>query len=251
MEESRLRLDDLGAGYQMWQDRDGYCFGVDSVLLAHFASLYARQGDEVMDLCAGAGAASLLLLARAPGVRLSAAELDEGRFSLLERNFALNKVPARAMRADAGNMPIETRGRFDLVLANPPYFRANSGKAPERLSEAMARHEVALDLQGLVRSASCLLKGAGRFALVHRADRLQEILRLLGGEGLAAKEARFVYPKPGKGASLALVCAKKGGKEGVAVGPPLTIMDEEGKYTEEINAIYSRGGRSGVRLRSV
>ncbi len=233
------RLDDLQCGgYRLIQRPDAFRFGTDSVLLADFVR--AKPGRAV-ELCSGAGLISLLLLTREPRLSLDCAELDPAASAAAERNFAENGLgeSVRALcldiRAHRAALP---HAAYGLAVCNPPYFAEGSGRASE--SMAVARSEAGCTLAEVVAAAAWCLRTGGAFCLVHRPERLAELLSLMVGAGLEPKRLRLVQHRLEKPPSLVLVEGRKGARPGLEVLPALILTGPDGQDTAEVRRIYHR-----------
>ena len=209
-----------------------------SVLLADFVR--AKPGRAV-ELCSGAGLISLLLLTREPRLSLDCAELDPAASAAAERNFAENGLgeSVRALcldiRAHRAALP---HAAYGLAVCNPPYFAEGSGRASE--SMAGARSEAGCTLAEAVAAAAWCLRTGGAFCLVHRPERLAELLSLMVGAGLEPKRLRLVQHRLEKPPSLVLVEGRKGARPGLEVLPALILTGPDGQDTAEVRRIYHR-----------
>lgn len=197
------------------------CFplGADSLRLAAFATV--RQGDRVCDLGCGAGALPLLLLARESSLDLSGVELDGEAAALARRNLAENGLSGVIRTGDLRRVREQfPAGRFDLVVSNPPYFPAGSGE-----SGGSARMELCCTLTQVCAAAAFLLKNGGRFALVHRPERLAGLMEALGQSGLEPKRLQMVQHDRDKPPSAVLVEAVRQGRPGLSVLPTLILNE--------------------------
>jgi len=242
-----LRLDDLQNGYRIWQDPDSFCFGMDAVLLAHFADVSA--GDTVLDLCCGNGIVPILLAARFAGSdscpAITGLELQEAAADLAEKSVAYNDLTGRIRIVKGDLREADTLfgpASFSAVTCNPPYMKAEAGRANPDGAKALARHEIACTLADVMAQAARVLKSAGHFYMVHRPFRLAEIFREADRNHLAAKAMRLVHPYADREPSLVLIDLAKGGGEHLKVLPPLIVRGEDGEYTEEIFRIYGMSG---------
>jgi tRNA1Val (adenine37-N6)-methyltransferase len=208
------------------------------VLLADFVR--AKPGRAV-ELCSGAGLISLLLLTREPRLSLDCVELDPAASAAAERNFAKNGLgeSARALcldiRAHRAALP---HAAYGLAVCNPPYFAEGSGRASE--SMAVARSEAGCTLAEVVAAAAWCLRTGGAFCLVHRPERLAELLSLMGGAGLEPKRLRLVQHRLEKPPSLVLVEGRKGARPGLEVQPALILTGPDGQDSAEVRRIYHR-----------
>ena len=213
----RERIDDLGInGYQIIQKEQGFCFGMDAVLLSDFAQV--KNGGRVLDLGTGTGILPILMEAKTKAVHLTGLEIQ----------------PEMAEMASA----IFSHDSFDTITSNPPYMIGQHGLKNPSETKAIARHEILCTFADITAAAKKLLKNKGKLFLVHRTFRLSEILCQLSKDGLEPKRIRFVHPYIDKEPNIFLLEAVKGGKSRMTVEPPLIVYQKEGKYTEEIYKIY-------------
>jgi tRNA1(Val) A37 N6-methylase TrmN6 len=240
--------DFLGGRIGVIQPRRGHRAGSDAVFLA--ASVPARAGERVLDVGAGVGVAALCLLARVPGVELTAVEIDARLCALAAKNAARNgfaerfKIinadvtsPGKALRA-AG---LESES-YDRVIANPP-FHAEGAVRPAPDGARAAAHVMGGEgLAAWVRFFAAMAAPNAILALIHRPDCLGELVRLL--------DARFgdiavfpLFPRAREPATRIIVRAKKGSRAGLTLLPGLVLHEEDGRYTEEAEAVL-RGGEA-------
>lgn len=233
------RLDDLMINQlKIIQHEDEFRFSLDAVLLAHFATV--KPGIVAVDLGAGGGAVSLLLAARGAAL-VTGVEINERVAAMARRSVELNGLTKQVLikpgdlREVAGNF---SPGLCDLVVANPPYRPAGTGRINPNSGLAIARHEVKATLSDVVAAAKYLMKVRGRFALVHLPERLPEILQTMAAAGLEPKRLQLVYPKTDRKAVVVLVEGVKGAKPGLDVLSPLVIYQHDGAYTDTVRAYY-------------
>lgn len=239
------RMDALHWGaFRLMQNPRWFCFSLDSVLLAWFAKL--RPGDRVLDLGCGNGVLPLLLLVREPRLSVTGLELMEPLADLARRNMEMNRVEAKIICGDIKEgEQLFPKASFDLVLTNPPYEKADQGRLPKEPLKAAARAELYCDLSDVLKTAATLLKPLGRFAMVHRARRMAEIIAGAKAVGLEPKTLRLIAPRREEPSNLLFLEAVKGGKMGMELPPPLIVYEEDGRYTPEMEAIF-RGPEGGT-----
>ena len=237
------RVDDLGRrGYQIIQNKEKFCFGVDAALLAWFSE--AREGEKILDLCSGNGIIPILMDARYACGDYTGLEIQEDMVEMACRSVALNQISDH-VRMIAGDVKeastLFPKGSFDVVTVNPPYMKHNVGiKNPDR-SLAIARHEILLTLEDVLREASRLLRVGGRFYMVHRPGRLPEILSLMQQERIAPERMIMVHPNAERNATMVLVSGIRGGRNSLVTEPPVVIQGPDGEYTDKIREIYHDG----------
>ena len=230
-------------GIQMLQSEQGFRLGTDSMLLAQFLSLPSRA--RVADLGAGCGTLGLLLCARAPDCCVTGVELDENACRLARENIALNTLGSRlqVLQGDVRQIrKLLPAGSFDCVISNPPYFPAGSGKVSQQ--QALARTELCLNLAELCEAAAWLLPSGGRFALVHRPERLCDIIWHMRRSGIEPQRIRFVRHNAASNVCLVLLEGRRGGKAGLQYEPDFIEFNADGTETEDYRAAYHRTGES-------
>ncbi|MBW1977649.1 MAG: methyltransferase [Deltaproteobacteria bacterium] len=202
------------------QSKNGYRFSIDAVLVSEFVS--TKPGDIVVDLGAGCGVISVLLLltrniAYAVGIEIQPDLADQAR-----RNAALNGFSNKMgiVLADIRSLPLAPC-IADVIVCNPPYRRKNSGRVNPDLQRAIARHELKATLDDIVESSERILKPGGKLAIIYPAGRLVDLLVRMRSLGLEPKRARVIYPTIQSESKMVLVEANKGGKAGLKILPPL------------------------------
>lgn len=237
---SNERVDELQRnGYKIIQDPKKFCFGIDAVLLSGFAQ--AKLGDHVLDLGTGSGIIPILLEAKTRGRHFTGLEIQQDMADMAARSVALNglqdmvDIVAGDIREATGTFG---KASFQVVTANPPYIKADSGLHNSRSDKNIARHEVLCTLSDVITQAAELLVPQGRFYMVHRPERLTEILGLMHAKKLEPKRIRFVYPYVESEANLLLIEGCRGGNPGLNVEKPLIIYSAPNQYTDEIYEVY-------------
>lgn len=234
------RLDDLQRnGYHIIQRTNGFCFGMDAVLLSGFASV--RTGERVLDLGTGTGIIPLLLEAKYEGEYYTGLEIQEDIADMARRSVLCNSLEKK-INIVTGDIKEASRlfgaASFDVVTSNPPYMNDDHGLKNPDLGKAISRHEVLCTLDDVVREASKVLKPGGRFYMVHRPRRLIEIVTVLTRYKLEPKRMKLVHPFVNKEANMVLIEAVRGGKSMIKVEAPIIVYKEPGVYTDEIYDIY-------------
>ena len=234
------RLDDLQRnGYQIIQKKDGFCFGMDAVLLSGFAAV--KPGEKAIDLGTGTGIIPILLEAKYEGEHYTGLEIQDEVAEMAARSVALNHLEERVSIVK-GDIKEASRlfgaASFDVVTSNPPYMNDAHGLKNPDLPKAIARHEVLCTLDDVAREAAKLLRPGGRFYMVHRPHRLIEIITALTKYKLEPKRMKMVHPFVDKEANMVLIEAVRGGKSMIKVEAPIVVYREPGVYTQEIYDIY-------------
>ena len=234
------RIDDLQCeGRLLIQNRDVFCFGIDAVLLANFASVHT--GDNVLDLCTGNGVIPILMEAKTKGKHYAGLEIQELSANLALRSVALNHAEDRItiVQGDVTQasqlFPVHD---YDVITVNPPYMNEHHGLVNPSSHKAIARHELLCTLEDIVRESAKLLKEKGRFYMVHRPQRLVEIFETCRKYKLEPKRIKMVHPDADKNATMVLLEAVYRGGPQLLVENPLIVYDAQGNYTEQLLQNY-------------
>lgn len=213
--------------------------GLDSFLLSSMPRL--KPGLRVCDLGCGTGLVSLLLLQRQRELTVTGLDIQPEAVRLgtlaAEENGLTDRLSFLLGDLRESNLPA---GSFDLVVCNPPYFPPSSGLPPKGAARRTARTEETCALEDVCRAAARLLRWGGGFCLVHKPERLTDLLVALRQAGLEPKRLRFAASRPEKVPSLVLAEARRGGRPGLTVEPPLILENPDGSPTAELDRIYFR-----------
>ena len=234
------RLDDLQRnGLKIIQKTDGFCFGMDAVLLSGFASV--KPGERALDLGTGTGIIPLLLSAKTKGDHFTGLEIQTEIMKMAQRSVALNGLEKK-IDIIQGDIKEASRifgaASFDVVTSNPPYMNDAHGLKNPGDVKAISRHEGLCTLEDVVREGTKALKPGGRFYMVHRPHRLAEIITVMRQYKLEPKRMKFVHPFADKDANMVLIEAVRGGGAWLKLEPPVIVYKEPGVYTDEIYEIY-------------
>jgi tRNA1Val (adenine37-N6)-methyltransferase len=234
------RLDDLNIkGYEIIQHKDKFCFGMDAVLLSEFA--VAKKGERVLDLGTGTGVIPILMEAKDKGTSFSALEIQSESADMARRSVEHNGLSHKIaivegdIKEAAG---LFGKAVFDVITCNPPYMNDKHGLKNPDLPKAIARHEVLCTLEDVISQSAVLLKERGRFYMVHRPTRLQEIITLMHQYHLEPKRLRMVHSYVDSDANMVLIEGLKGGGVFMKVEKPLIIYEKTNTYTKEVRSIY-------------
>lgn len=232
---------------ELWQGGPLFCqaehfkIGTDSVLLADFAS--AAGAKRGIDLGAASGLIGLLLLERTEKLHMTELEILPEACRLARENMEKNALCERCeivcgdIRA---HRTLFRAGSFDLVVSNPPYFASGSGVLSPDADRAAARGELLCTLDELCTAAAFLLHTGGSFALVHKPERLSEVLCTMTAHGIEPKRLRLVCHSAPSKPNLVLIEGRRGGRPGLSVEPCLILRQADGTETDEVNRIYRR-----------
>jgi tRNA1Val (adenine37-N6)-methyltransferase len=231
----------FGGKIKVFQEKDGYRFSIDAILLAGF--VWLRKGEKVIDLGTGVGVIPLILGKRGDGAeQIVGVEIQEKLAELAKRNVHINGLD-NLIHIHKGDIrclhDIFPPFAFDVVVTNPPYYRVSSGRINLHSQKAIARHEVTCTVDDLLQVTRYLLHEGGRIFLIFPAHRAITLFDNLRGASLEAKIIRWVHSREGEEATFILTEAYKGGGEGVKVLPPLFVYSHDGEYTPEMKILYS------------
>jgi tRNA1Val (adenine37-N6)-methyltransferase len=225
---------------QVKQNRSGYRFSIDAVLLAWHTG--PRPDDTVLDLGTGCGIIPMILAYRYPGIKVYGIEVqadlaDIARLNIEENNMD-RRIFIRCMDMKLLNHDI-TSGPVDLVVCNPPFRKVRSGKINPDQQRAVARHEIKTTLQDVIKTAYSMLRTSGRFVIIYPAERITDILSQMRTTGIEPKWIRIIHSGKNTNAKLILIEGKKGGRPGLKIRPALIIYREKGIYSDEIEKMFN------------
>ena len=234
------RLDDLHRnGFQIIQNKEKFCFGMDAVLLSGFAKV--KEGEKVLDIGTGTGIIPILLAAKTPGQHFTGLEIQPESADMARRSVALNHLEEKISIVEGDVREADqlfSAASFDVITSNPPYMTGSHGLVNPDMPKAIARHEICCTLEDLVSQTEKLLRPGGRFFMVHRPFRLAEIMTVLTAHHLEPKRMRLVYPFVDKEPNMVLLECIRGGKPRITVEKPLIVYKEPGVYQDEIYTIH-------------
>src|SRR5262245_13858650 len=229
-----------GGKLKLFQDRKGYRFSLDSLLLAHFVS--CRRGEKIADLGTGNGVIALTLAHLHSSLSITGVEIQPSMVDRATRNVRMNGFQERIAitRADVRNIQKTLSPEsFAAVVCNPPYRRPTSGRISPNSERKVARHEIAAGLADFLRAAAYLLPIKGKIAIVYPALRVVDLIQSMRNINLEPKRLRMVHSFADTKASLVLVDAVKGGRSGSETLSPLVVYREGKQYTTEIEVMLS------------
>ena len=234
-------LDDLNLkGIHVIQKKDAFRFGVDAVLLANFAKV--RRNAKVVDLCTGTGIIPFILAGKTCASDLIGVEIQDEFVDMANRSAQYNKLEHKIkfINGDLKNVElIKSIPKVDIVTVNPPYKLHNSGLINLNDKNAIARHEICCTLEDVIIACRILLKDNGRMYMVHRPDRLVDILCTMRKHRIEPKRIRMVHPSVNKAPNIVLIEGQRDGGTFLKWETPLYVHTEDGGYTQEITDMYS------------
>ena len=240
------RIDDLEyKGLKIIQNKNWFCFGIDSILLSDYAK-NIKNNSVVMDIGTGTGIIGLLLCKKTNLKKIYGIEIQKDVAEMAERSIKLNELDNKFKILNIKIKDIKkhfVNNQIDVIVTNPPYKKDNTGVKNENLVKLISRHEVECSLEDIIEKSSIVLKNLGQFYMVHRAERIVDVLVLLRKYKIEPKEMRFVHSKQNEKPNLILIKAVKNAKEYLKIEKPLIIYNEDGSYTEEILEIYNKNSK--------
>jgi len=222
------------------QDTDMFNFSLDSVLLPNFVTIN-KNIQNILDI--GCGNAPIpLILSTKTKAQITGVEIQKEVFDLAVESVKINNLQEQIniINADINELykELETES-FDIITCNPPFFKVSeNSNLNESEYKTIARHEVKLNLEEIMKISKKLLKNNGVLGIVHRPERLVDIIELMRKYNIEPKKIRFVYPKKDKEANILLIEGTKNGNPGLKILSPLYSHDEDGSYTEEIQKFF-------------
>ena len=235
------RIDDLQyKNLKIIQDTNGFCFGIDSILLSEFAK-NIKKDAIVMDLGTGTGIISILLAEKSKAKKIYAIEIQENVANMAGRSVKLNNLEEKIdiINSDIKDLK-EYYNKIDVIVTNPPYKKCGTGINSDNNKKQISKFESTASLEDWIKESSKLLKDKGEFYLVYRVDRLTELIELLNKYKLEAKIIRYIYSNENEQSTLMLLKAVKNANKFLKVEKPLIIYNNDGSYTQEILDIYNK-----------
>jgi tRNA1(Val) A37 N6-methylase TrmN6 len=227
-------------GLNIVQDTECFNFSLDSILLANFVTLRTRT-KKIIDL--GTGNAPIpLILSTMTNAEIIGVEMQSEIYNLALESIKINNLDKRIeiINADARDIDkyFET-DTFDVITCNPPYFKINDESLMNiSKHKSIARHELFLNIDDILKISKKLLKNNGIIAMVHRPERMIEIFEKMRQYNIEPKKIRFVYPKENCDCNTILIEGSKNGKPGIKILSPLYVHNDDGNYTDEVLKMF-------------
>ncbi len=224
---------------KVMQPGPGYRFSIDAVLLAYHVRL--RAFDKVLDLGCGCGIIPLILAYRHPKIKIYGVEVQQQLSDIANLNVEKNRmreqiaILCKDIKSLKDNM---ISGPVDLVVCNPPYRKAESGRINPDRQRAIARHEIKINLHDVIETVRRTLRTAGRFITIYPAERLTDMLIQMRSARIEPKFIRTIHARGDSEAKLILVEGIKGGRPGIKIGLPIIIYNKDRSYTDEVKKMF-------------
>ena len=240
------RIDDLQfGGLKIIQETDGFCFGIDSVILAHFAYQFIKPNKIIADLGTGNGVLSLLLSKKVNPKKIIAFEKQQNIAEMANRSVLLNKLESviEVKNVDISDIKVDAYAeKFDVIITNPPYKKESTGINSQNDMKQIARFETTADIYKWCEISKYILKDTGSIYMCYRPERLSELFSALKKSNFEPKEIRFVHSKKDSESKLVLIRATKNGNAFLKILRPLIIYNDDGSYSDEILTYYKEDG---------
>lgn len=247
------RIDDLGINdLKIIQNKEYFCFGTDSVLLANFVKS-ENSNNVILDLCSGSGVIPIILSAKKKYKKIFGVELQSEMYDLFDRNIKINNLEDSIISINENVKDIKDirkkitsimeKDKIDIITCNPPYKEIGTGLTTNHDVKTIAKCEVMCNLEDIFITSSKLLGKGGKLYLVHKPERLSDLIYFGRKYNLEANEIRFVYPKINKKPSIVLISYRKDGGNETKVLEPLIEYNDDMSFTDEIYRIYGINGK--------
>lgn len=237
------RIDDLEfKNLKIIQNKDGFCFGIDAVLLSDFAKNIKRNSN-VMDLGTGTGIISILLCGKTELKKIIGVEVQEQVYDMACRSAKLNDLEDRFQVINENILNLTKNfenNSFDAIVTNPPYKKQNTGIINDEEKKLISRHEILANLEDFISVSNKLLKDKGEFYMIHRPERMVDIFALMRKYKIEPKEVRLVFSNEKSSPKMVLIKGVKNGGEYLKFRENLYIYNDDGTYTDEVLKIYKK-----------
>lgn len=224
------------------QNKDYFNFSLDSILLPNFVEI-TRKTKKILDMCTG-NAPIPLILSTKTDAKIYGVELQKEVYDLAKETIKINNLDNQIelINDNIKNLKkIFDTETFDIITCNPPYFKKKDDSIiNENKVKSIARHEIEMELEDVMIISKALLKNEGSLVLVHRTDRLIEIIELMKKHNIEPKRMRLIYSKVNMESNLVLIEGRKNGKEGLKILPPLYIHNDDSSYTSEVLEMFGK-----------
>ena len=231
----------LNGKITLLQPKDGYRVAVDPLLLA--ASVDVRPGQSILDVGAGVGTAMLCLASRVSNCHITGIEKQIELSDLAQKNITQNGFADQltVINGDITDSTALNPGSFHHVMTNPPFLEQTKSITSSQKLKALANHESTASLKGWLDFCLQMLVPKGHINLIHRADRLDELLPLMQGK-FGGVTVFPLWPKQSRPAKRVLIQARKLIKSPLRLASGLVLHEASGKYTAAAQAILSGKG---------
>lgn len=228
-------------GMKVVQNTEWFSFSLDSVLLPRFVTVN-KGAKKILDIGTGNAPIPLILSTRT-NAEIYGMEIQPDVFELAQETIHLNDLDDQIKLINDDVKQIGQYfeyGFFDIIVSNPPFFTVHEQtKKNDDIHKTIARHEVKLNIEDIVKIASLYLKNNGALGIVHRSDRLIEIIELFRKYKIEPKKIQLIYPKENTESNIVLIEGRKNGNKGLKILPPIIAHNEDGSYSDEVMKYFS------------
>ncbi len=237
------RIDDLEyKNFKIIQNKDGFCFGIDAVLLSDF-SKNIKKDSKVIDLGTGTGIIPILLCGKTKLKKIVGVEAQKEVYEMAKKSVKLNNLEDKIEIINENILNLENildTNSYDVIVTNPPYKKQNTGLTNSDERKLISRHEILANLEDFIEISTKMLKDKGEFFMVHRPERLVDIFSLMRKYKIEPKEIRLVFSNVKNPPKMVLIKGVKNGGQYLKFRENLYIYNEDGTYTNEILKIYGK-----------
>lgn len=224
------------------QNTDWFKFSIDSVLLSNFVKVNNKM--NIVDFCTGNAPIPLFLSTRTKS-KITGIELQDKIYNMAVKSIKINDLSNQIsiINCDVKKFAKDSETDvYDLITCNPPYFKYKSTNDINNNSiKALARHEISLSLDDIFCAAKKILKNNGKIALIHRTDRLIDIIVSMKKHNIEPKRISFIYPYNNSKSNMVLIEGSKNGKAGLTVEKETVVHNKDGSYTDVVNTMFNGG----------
>lgn len=229
--------------FKIVQNPEWFSFSLDSVLLPKFVTIN-KDVKNILDLGTGNAPIPIILTTITEKANIYGIEIQKDVYEMAKESIKINNLESRIKIINDDMKKLDQyfeANFFDVIVSNPPYFKLEElSKKNDDEHKTIARHEEKITLSELIQIAKKYLKNNGVFAMVHRTDRLIEIIEEMRKNNIEPKKIQLIYPKQNSNSNMVLIEGKKNGNPGLIIKEPLIIHDENGEYLEDIKKIFFR-----------
>lgn len=227
----------------IYQDTEYFNFSLDSVLLPNFVTIN-KSIKKILDI--GCGNAPIpLILSTKTNANIIGVEIQPEICELAKKSISVNNLEDKIKIINEDILEYAKKiesDQFDLITCNPPFFKVEKkSNLNGNICKSIARHEIKLNLEDIFKVAKKLLKNNGTIAIVHRPERMIEIIELMKKNNIEPKKMRLVYPKINENANMLLIEGNKNGNPGLKILPPLYAHEKNGEYSKEVLDCFEKG----------
>ena len=222
------------------QNEDYFNFSLDSVLLPNFVTI-KKNTKKILDLGTGNAPIPMIISTRS-NAKIYGIEIQKEIFDLAKESIKMNNLEKQISLINDNMKNLDKYfepNSFDIIISNPPYFKVNEkSNMNECIQKTIARHEKEITLAEIVFIAKKYLNNNGIFAIVHRTDRLIEIIEEFKKNNIEPKRIQLIYPKEKTESNMVLIEGRKNGNMGLKILPPIIVHNQNGDYREEIKELF-------------